>query len=113
GNIYLSLKEDLPTYQEYLKQHPGDVTTHQWIPIEAEHAALKNDIAIRYEYTKSPDVSPYDSELNYINVVGSYFKEPGQKLVYAFMVEQDGYYAITLKYKNNAKNNVQVFRSIY
>lgn len=113
GNIYIYVKKELPTYTDYLNNNKNEPTTGIFIPIEAEHAVIKNDIAIRYEFLKSPDVSPYDSEINYINVVGNNFKQPGQKLTYAFEVDKPGYYGITLKYKNDHKNNVKIFRNFY
>ncbi|MDF2699483.1 MAG: hypothetical protein K0Q49_1039 [Haloplasmataceae bacterium] len=113
GNIYLVNKSEIKSYDEYLYSHEGPNVENSLITIEAENSVYKNDVAIRAENEKSPSVSPYDSNKNYINIIGNFFSVPGQKVTYAFDVDQAGFYNITLKYKNNLNQNTNSYRNIY
>ncbi len=115
GNLYLVEENDPISYAEYLinNNNNNNLTSGQNIAIEAENSAYKNDVSIIYENEKSPNVSPYSSNKNYINMVGQYFYKPGQKITYAFDVKEAGYYNITLKYKNNEYSNINTYRNIY
>jgi len=113
GDILLLEAEEFDDYETYLDRTNAQNTTNELIAIEAEDVTYKNDISIRYESETSLNVSPYDSEFNYLNVVGEYFSKPGQMLNYAFEVEESGYYHITFKYLNDYYQNISSFRNIY
>lgn len=113
GSVYLLNATEFDDYDTYLNQHQGPDIENVFIPIGAEQSTFKNDISIRYESERSLSVSPYASDRNYINVVGNYFHEPGQKITYAFEVEEAGFYNLSLKYKNDYYQNVSSFRNIY
>jgi len=114
GNLFLVNNSHPITYVEYLNNHRNQVlTTGNLMTLEAENSAYKNDVSIIYQSEKSPNVSPYKSDKNYVNIVGNYFYKPGQKITYAFDVEEEGYYNITLKYKNDIYQNINVYRNIY
>lgn len=113
GDIYFEKPQTLQSYQAYKDTHQGEVTKGQLLLIEAEDSHYKNDVAIRYEGEKSPNAFPYSSNKSYINMVGNYFAKPGQKITYYFNVEEKGLYTLTMKYKNDAMQNVNAFRNIY
>ncbi len=100
-------------YQNYLDLTQSTPAQNELITLEAEEYTFKNNISVIPEMVKSPSVSPFNSELNYLNVIGDSFNEVGNQLTYYFNVEQSGYYNITLKYKNAYYDNRDVFRNIY
>ncbi len=113
GNIYIIEPSVIDNYESYINKTNGKMTSGKLITLEAEKSAYKNDVSIRYEVEKSPNVHPYSSDINFINIVGNYYKSPGQKITYAFNVEETGFYHITLKYKNDVNKNVNAYRNIF
>lgn len=113
GDIYLVKDNELSTYNNYRKNNDYPITKNQLISLEAEKPVYKNDISILFENEQTPNTTPYNSYKNYINIVDVYFYKPGQKLTYAFEVKEAGYYNITLKYRNNFYQNINVYRNIY
>jgi len=101
------------SYETYQTLNPGEDVVDQLIILEAEQYTFKNNVSIIPETDKTPSVSPFSSRLNYLNIMGYTFSEIGNKLTYYFNVEEDGYYHVTLKYKNAMFDNRDVYRNIY
>src|SRR5690606_12275123 len=113
GNLYLIKDIELSTYEKYRENNDYPITNNQLISLEAENPVYKNDISILFQNEQTPNTTPYSSYKNYLNIVDVYFYKPGQKLTYAFEVKEAGYYNITLKYRNNYYQNINVYRNIY
>lgn len=111
--LYLVTPTPIPSYKDYRTQVNDGMTKGELIALEAENSLYKNDISVSYEIAKTPSVTPYHSNYNYINVVGKYFNDPGQKITYTFEVKNPGYYHLTLKYKNDNRENINIYRNIY
>src|SRR5690554_811321 len=113
GDLYLIKDNKLKSYDDYRNSNNSPITKDNLIKLEAEKPVYKNDVSILFDNEQSPSITPYNSYKNYLNIVDVYFYKPGQKLTYAFDVEESGFYNITLKYRNNAYHNISVYRNIY
>lgn len=113
GDLHIFEVIDNVDYESYLSSFPNLQEHDELILIEAENYTYKNSVSILPETDKSPNVSPFSSQLNHLNTIGYSFTKVGQSLTYYFNVEKDGYYHITLKYKNGFYDNRNVYRNIY
>ncbi|MBN2504507.1 MAG: hypothetical protein JXB20_04100, partial [Bacilli bacterium] len=113
GNIHIVEPDELKAYTEYRTLYGPVDTNAVSLVLEAEEYTYKNSIAILPGIEKSPSVSPFSSENNYMNIIASSFSDTGNRLTYAFEVETEGDYEITLKYKNDTYSNRASFRNIY
>ncbi|NLC95263.1 MAG: extracellular solute-binding protein [Bacilli bacterium] len=112
--FYLITPIDIPSYKDYRAQiNDVALTKGEMIAVEAENSLYKNDISVSYENIKTPSVTPYRSDQHFINIVGRYFNDPGQKITYTFEIKNPGFYHITLKYKNENRENINIYRNIY
>ncbi len=113
GNLKIYQALALSTYDEYRLDQASFVSNDSLMVLEAESYSLKNNISILPEMEKTPSVSPFKSDLNYLNIIGYTFYEVGNQLTYYLNVENTGYYYITLKYKNSQYDNRTSYRNIY
>ena len=113
GNLKIYQMIETPSYEEYLVNQPSMPNNDALIILEAESYSFKNNISILPEMEKTPSVSPFTSDLNYLNVIGYSFYEVGNQLTYYLNIEHSGYYHITLKYKNAQYDNRTSYRNIY
>lgn len=113
GDIHIVPMFEHQTYDEYSANHTGVMTSEELLFVEAENYTYKNDVSILPSIEKSPSVTPFYVEQNYLNTIGTSFMDPGQQITYGFTVEQSGYYNITLKYTNDTFTNRASFRTIY
>ncbi len=81
--------------------------------IEGENYSLKSDSFIRSASVRNAAISPYDTYKQRLNVLdGSSWDTTGQKVLWEFETEEDGYYCISLHIKQNNEANKSVFRRI-
>lgn len=113
GSIYLEPVREYPSYAEYLQQHQAPEPTDVMIQMEAEFPAFKNNTAIRPISERSLEVTPYDTYRLLLNTIGgASWDISGSALFYEVTVPQDGLYAITLRAKQNVKDNLTTFRRV-
>lgn len=87
------------SYAQYLQAlGVSDPSAAARIDINAIDYTLKNSSEIIYGTATSPAVTPYDAEYKKLNILS--WTNPGDEIVYDFIVEADGFYDITLHYKN-------------
>jgi len=94
---------------------PGTPTIDIEVPIslEAEDYTYKSDLSVLPGIEKSPSVSPFATENNLINIIEPSFQDSGDALTYYFNVENEGYYYITLRYKNDIYSNRVSYIDVY
>nr|WP_307990693.1 extracellular solute-binding protein [uncultured Niameybacter sp.] len=109
GEMTLSApKKDYKPYME-----ADSVEGNNLIVIEAEQMTYRNDSSIRAGSEFDVDLSPYNTYTRVLNMLdGAAFKVPGQRIDYAFEVEEAGYYKIGLNYRQNSKIDFPVFMDV-
>lgn len=82
--------------------------------LPGEKPTYKSDSTIRPGGEYNPDLRPYQAGNTVMNMLdGNSFSAGEQRVTYSFTVEQDGYYAIGIRYRQDAKANFPVYRDIY
>lgn len=113
GAIYVKKTTNLPTYKEYMAANAGKADATETQIIEAERYQVKSDSFIRATTYKSAALYPYDTYRKLLNVLdGGAWYESGQKVLWEFEVETDGYYTLGMRYQQNADTNKPVYRTI-
>ena len=114
GRVYVSEPKRLSSYSDYASSWPS--SSHplgSLVKIEAEQMHVRNDSAIRVRSERDPSVTPYDTQIQYLNVIdGSSFNKGGQQVTWNFTVPETGLYRIAFKYKQESKYDFPVFRRI-
>lgn len=92
------------------KNTASDVET---VTIEGENYSLKSDSYIRAASVRNASITPYDTYKQRLNVLdGASWNTAGQKILWEFETEKEGYYRISLHIKQNDEANKSVFRRI-
>ncbi len=113
GSIYLRPFSPEPSYDQYLARTPAPDTSGVLVEVEAEWPSFKNDPSIRPLYSRSLDVTPYDTYRLILNTIGGdSWKASGSALYYEVEVPQDGMYLLTLRVLQDTRPNFTVFRRI-
>ncbi len=111
--IYVKKVSTLPTYAEYLAANAGKADVADVKVIEAEDYKVKSDSFIRATSQKNAALYPYDTYRKLLNVLeGGSWRESGQKILWEFEVEQDGFYTLGLRYLQNSDTNKAVYRTV-
>lgn len=111
--VYVSEVKELPTYAEYLVANAGKQDAAEQKIIEAERYMVKSDSFIRGTSVKNAALYPYDTYRKLLNVLeGGAWNSTGQKVLWEFEVETDGYYTLALRYQQNSDTNKPVYRTI-
>ena len=112
-DIYVKKIEELPTYKEYLAAHGDSDVVADRLTIEAVEYMVKSDSFIRGTSVKNAALQPYDTYRKLLNVLeGGAWRTTGQKVLWEFEVEKDGYYNLGLRYQQNSDTNKPVYRTI-
>lgn len=114
GNVYLAFSQHLPTYKEYAMGF-GDYKEQSpaLIKIEAEKMGTRSDSAIRTKSERDPAMTPYDTQIQYLNTIdGASFQKGGQEISWMFSVPETGLYQIAFTYKQDTKYDLPVFRRL-
>lgn len=83
------------------------------IIIEAEKYAVKSNSFIRAKNERNPALYPYETYRKVLNTLdGGSWSTVGQKVLWEFKVEQDGYYQISFRYNQNSDAGKPVYRTI-
>lgn len=108
GGITLCQEPEVPTYEEYLQERSEQPAAMDAEPIvlEGEDAQYKSHSTLYgiADYS-SPINSPYDVYKSLLNTVGGEnWAGKGQWLEWEFEVEQEGYYQLVFRHKQNYKS---------
>lgn len=111
GDIYLFKAEEAKSYDEV--SSTGSLSGDKIITIEGETPLYKSDASIQAGAVQNPGMYPYSTSKNMLNVLsGDSFNKSGYSVTYSFEVEEEGYYAFTLKYANT-QSNTNSYLDIY
>ncbi len=113
GSVYLRPFSPEPSHDQYLARTPAPDASGVLVEMEAEWPSFKNDPSIRPIYSRSLDVTPYDTYRLILNTIGGdSWKQSGSALYYEVEVPQDGMYLLTLRILQDTRPNFTVFRRI-
>lgn len=114
GDIHLFGRQDLTDYDSYKTSIPTTLAGSDTCIIEGENYLEKSESYIRATRSRDIDFEPYDASRNLVNSLdGSTWKNATEQVTYEFEINQAGVYFITLKYRQNDKSNMPVFKNIY
>ncbi len=103
-SITLKAPVQIPAYEHH--DAPGE----NMILIEAERLAWRSASDLRGASEYNPQLSPYNVDKKVINYLdGASFNMAGDKVAYAFTVEQPGYYQLGFYYRQNTKSDFPVY----
>lgn len=105
---------DIPSYKEYCESVGKKITdATELIIIEGEDYAVKSDSYIRSQSKQNAAVYPYSPYEKYLSTIdcGSY-NNAGQRVMWNFTVEEDGWYQIGLHYSQPDKEGMSTYRDI-
>ena len=112
SEIFICKQQKSVTYSEYQKQY-SDKKTENSIRIEAEQYSVKSDSFIHGSTVSNINVSPYNTYKKLINAItSSTWYEPGQKIMWEFEVDDEGWYKIMLNYSLGSEANKSSYRDI-
>lgn len=109
--FYIAEIEEPISYEEYSASVKGSAVC-EYIAVEGERYAVKTDSSIRGASVKNSALYPYETYCNRINILSEDWSTSGQKAVWEFEVEEDGIYAVSLRYLQNASTNMPVYRDM-
>ena len=110
GNLYLYEASPLKAYSELGNKASSGANI---ITLEGEKPLFKTDTIIQNSSVQNPNMYPYSTEYNRLNVLsGDSFNQSGYGVTYAFYVEEDGNYEFTFKYANTQSNTIS-YADIY
>ena len=111
--IYVNQTTALPTYSEYAAAHAGKTDAAVMKTVEAERYMVKSDSFIRATSRKNAALYPYDTYRKLLNVLEEgAWSSAGQKILWEFEADEDGYYQLGLRYLQNSEANKPVYRTI-
>ena len=116
--ITLQPISDIKKYDEFISEYDTaakEGTGASSIVLEGEDYLYKTDVSI----SEINDRSSYDtypqsaSKLKLNAIGGTNWQTPGQKLTWSFNIERDGFYKISLRFKQSYKDGAYVSRKLY
>ena len=105
---------EIPSYKEYCESVGKKMTdATELVIIEGEDYAVKSDSYIRSQSKQNAAVYPYSPYEKYLSTIdcGSYYNA-GQRVMWNFSVEKDGWYQIGLHYSQPDKEGMSTYRDI-
>jgi ABC-type glycerol-3-phosphate transport system substrate-binding protein len=103
----------LPTYEDYAAQYADASEGQDFLTLEAEDYAYKNDSYIRGSSSPNTQTIPFDATHKRINIIeDKSFNVVGQTLYYEFDIATSGFYTLTFKYCQPLKAGMSVFRTV-
>lgn len=110
--VILAKVPEIVEYREYIAGFDG-TTASKPIIIEGEDYLAKSDSYVRTKADINSSCYPYSSFQKLLNAVDYYsWQDAGQRVVWQFDVEQDGWYNICLHYTQSEKEGQSVYRTI-
>lgn len=113
GEIAFISPKEVVSYAAYREAHPATESAGTLLVQEAERISYKNTTASRPVATRNVETVPYTRNVKLMSVIGGEtWNENGQTLYYEISVEKTGWYMLGLKYKQNDKDNMTVYRTV-
>lgn len=111
-------QDELKSYEEYLnetKAAPVHISKEVLYKEQAETPYLRSSSLLYAMYDRSSSLTtPYDAAaIRYNTIGGDNWNKEGQWIEWAFEVEEDGYYQIGLRFRQNQNKGVTSSRRIY
>jgi ABC-type glycerol-3-phosphate transport system substrate-binding protein len=104
--------ESLPSYDEYLASHDGDLVGTVQI-VGAEDLHWKNNPSISLASERDPSATSYDTQYLRLNAINGYsYRSGNDTIAYEIEVAEDGFYHIGFKYRQDYVMQMPVFREI-
>lgn len=111
--VWLYKDKEVPTYEEYCESVKEKGKSAGVMIVQGEDFSIKSDPHIRSNNTNKVSLVPYNTYYRMINVLdGTSFGSAGQKVLWEFEVEEDGWYEIGLKFCQNSAVNKKAYREI-
>ena len=110
-SVKICTPDEPVTYEEYSKR--GGAAGTDFIIIEGEDYTAKSDSYMRSKAVQNAALYPYEVNTRMLNALdGGSFRTAGQKIFYAFNVDNKGLYRMALRYSQDAKQGLPSFMSI-
>lgn len=114
GDIQLKGRQVVASCNDYRQSLKGRPEGADFLTVEGEDYLEKSESYIRAARSRDVDFEPYDYARNLINSLdAATWKNASERVTYQFPVESGGVYYITLKYRQDDKTNMPVFKNIY
>lgn len=111
--IWLYEEKESKSYQEYRRGIQKNGESIGIVTVQGEDFSIKSDAHIRSNNTNKPSLTPYNTYYRMINTLdGSSFGSAGQKVMWEFEVEADGWYELGVNFCQNSAVNKKVYREI-
>ena len=112
GNLYISAINSTPSYEEYLAANSSQMAD-AFVMQGAEEIYLKSSPSITLDSERDPSATSYDTQYLRLNSLDGYsFRHGNDEIVYSFSVEEEGYYYLAMKYRQDYLMQMPVFREI-
>ncbi len=114
-HIRLYHQEALPLYSEYSQKIPQqEITSRKRIVVQAETSLYKSDTILFPTYDRSNAATdPNDPVRLKLNTIGqSNWQLSGQYIVWDITVQEEGYYRIALRYRQNIDRGLTSYRRL-
>ena len=109
--IWLYEEKEIPSYDDYVKSVQMTGEAKGTVTIQGEDFSIKSDPHIRSNNINKTSLVPYNTYYRMINVLdGGSFGSAGQKVMWEFEVEEDGWYEIGIKFCQNSAVNKKAYR---
>ncbi len=100
-------------YEDYRKKFPEVDGSRGLVTVQGEDFSIKSDAHIRSANVNKTALTPYDTYRRMVNTLDdASFGSAGQKVMWEFQVESEGWYEIGLKFCQNSAVNKKVCRRI-
>ena len=106
--------EPIPNYSEYRRNVEPSKSLGVYV-VEGESAQYKSDSMLYPMYDRSgPDTSPYDPVKLKLNTIGQgSYNAQGQFIMWEIMVPEEGFYKISIRYRQNLVRGRTSYRKLY
>ena len=112
GDILVSGKEELKTYDEYIGNNVVS-STEVLLTTEAEIPSIKNASSIQPGISRTVGITPFSVRYLKLNTLaGSTYNSERESVTYEVDVPRDGYYYLTFKVLQSDLTNGVVFRTL-
>lgn len=113
GQVYLTYEEGLLTYDEYLTINQAQKAPATKLEVSARELLRRSDPSIRLRADQDPSHTYYDTQFLKLNVIFSEsWQNGGQSVTYKVNAPFDGYYELSVKYRQNLMKDIPVFRKV-
>lgn len=110
--VWLYEEQEPTSYEAYVKSVKKDAKGKGVVTVQGEDFSVKSDPRIRSNNTNKTSLTPYNTYYRMINVLdGNSFGSAGQKVMWEFEVEADGWYEIGIKFCQNSAVNKKAYRT--